>query len=481
MENPNFYLEGIVRDKNEMQDFEGPLSLILQLLSKNKIEIRDIRISEILDQYLAYLDEMQSMDLEIASEFVQMAAHLLYIKTRTLLAGEEEVSELELLKSSLEQLRARGVGNVAQVDGDSENVIAEVNQFSPVSNGVGSRVPRDHETRILIATDMLSEGQNLQDAHIVVNYDLPWAIIRLIQRAGRVDRIGQKSPQVYCYSFFPQEGINEIIRLKDRLNDRINANAEAVGSDEVFFEGNKQNLEDIFNEKAGILDEADDGEVDLASQAFQIWESATKDNPELKERIREMPDVVYSTKPAGDYPEGVITYARTKNDSDVLVWLDSGGKVQSQSPGKIFKALACAADTPRLDPLANHHGLVAQAVSSIKSIQSSAAGVLGSKSSTKYRVFTILQNRLRENPLPLLELHLKEAADQVYAYPMKETAKNALGKMLQKHLPVDDIIQTILEFHKENELCIVPEAEDSSPLSARIICSMGMANERTKP
>ena len=114
MENPNFYLEGIVRDKNEMQDFEGPLSLILQLLSKNKIEIRDIRISEILDQYLAYLDEMQSMDLEVASEFVQMAAHLLYIKTRTLLAGEEEVSELELLMSSLEQLKARGTFEALQ-------------------------------------------------------------------------------------------------------------------------------------------------------------------------------------------------------------------------------------------------------------------------------------------------------------------------------------------------------------------------------
>ncbi len=114
MENPNFYLEGIVRDKNEMQDFEGPLSLILQLLSKNRIEIRDIRISEILDQYLAYLDEMQNMDLEVASEFVQMAAHLLYIKTRTLLAGEEEVSELELLMSSLEQLKARGTFEAMQ-------------------------------------------------------------------------------------------------------------------------------------------------------------------------------------------------------------------------------------------------------------------------------------------------------------------------------------------------------------------------------
>ena len=63
MENPNFFLEGIVRDRDELQDFEGPLSLILLLLSKNKIEIRDISISDILDQYLEYLDKMQSMDL----------------------------------------------------------------------------------------------------------------------------------------------------------------------------------------------------------------------------------------------------------------------------------------------------------------------------------------------------------------------------------------------------------------------------------
>ncbi len=107
MENPSFHLEGIIRTKEEMEDFEGPLNLILMLLSKNKIEIRDIQISEILEQYLDYLERMQHMDLEIASEFVQMASHLVYIKTKTLLAGTEEVSELELLMSSLEQLQSR--------------------------------------------------------------------------------------------------------------------------------------------------------------------------------------------------------------------------------------------------------------------------------------------------------------------------------------------------------------------------------------
>ena len=107
MENPTFHLEGVVKSREEMEDFTGPLSLILMLLSKNKIEIRDLHISDILEQYLEYIDKMQSMDLDVASEFVQMASHLVYIKTRTLLAGEEEVEELEELMSSLEQLKCR--------------------------------------------------------------------------------------------------------------------------------------------------------------------------------------------------------------------------------------------------------------------------------------------------------------------------------------------------------------------------------------
>jgi segregation and condensation protein A len=104
---PTFHLEGVIKTKEEMQDFEGPLNLILMLLSKNKIEIRDIQISEILDQYLEFIAKMQELDLEVASEFVQMASNLLYIKTKTLLSGDEEVTELELLMTSLEQLKAK--------------------------------------------------------------------------------------------------------------------------------------------------------------------------------------------------------------------------------------------------------------------------------------------------------------------------------------------------------------------------------------
>ena len=107
MDNPIFKLEKVVQPRSgeSLEDFEGPLDLILFLLSKNKIEIQDIPIALILDQYLAYLEQRQRMDLEVASEFVTMAAHLMYIKTRMLLSIEDEEaqSEMDELIRSLEE------------------------------------------------------------------------------------------------------------------------------------------------------------------------------------------------------------------------------------------------------------------------------------------------------------------------------------------------------------------------------------------
>jgi len=104
---PQYHLDGVVRAKAElMEDFDGPLDVILLLLSKNKIEIQDISISSILEQYLAYLDEMKRLDMEIASEFIAMASYLMLIKTKMLLSAaeqEEAMSEMELLIRSLEE------------------------------------------------------------------------------------------------------------------------------------------------------------------------------------------------------------------------------------------------------------------------------------------------------------------------------------------------------------------------------------------
>ena len=105
MTEPQYRLEGIVHTRSEqMEDFEGPLDVIFLLLSKNKIEIQDVSITAILEQYLAYLEEMKRLDMEIASEFITMASHLMLIKTKMLLSAAEAAeaqSELDLLRQSL--------------------------------------------------------------------------------------------------------------------------------------------------------------------------------------------------------------------------------------------------------------------------------------------------------------------------------------------------------------------------------------------
>lgn len=111
MSEPHYRLEGIVHTKTElMEDFEGPLDVILLLLSKNKIEIQDVSITAILEQYLAYLDEMKRLDIEIASEFISMASHLMLIKTKMLLSAAEQAeaeTELDLLRQSLIERRRK--------------------------------------------------------------------------------------------------------------------------------------------------------------------------------------------------------------------------------------------------------------------------------------------------------------------------------------------------------------------------------------
>lgn len=106
MDTPIYHLEKVVRTRDDdAEDFTGPLDLILSLLAKNKMEIQDIQIALILDQYMAWMAKRRALDLEVASEFVAMASQLMFIKTRMLLSihDEEALSELDQLIASLEE------------------------------------------------------------------------------------------------------------------------------------------------------------------------------------------------------------------------------------------------------------------------------------------------------------------------------------------------------------------------------------------
>lgn len=382
------------------------------------------------------------------------------------------------LKQELESRDVEGVGIVTGQTADPTSVAW---RFSPASNDKVHRVTPSEELRILIATDVLSEGQNLQDSGIVVNFDIPWAIIRLIQRAGRVDRIGQRSDEILCYTFLPAAGVERIINLRGRVRQRLQENAEVVGTDEAFFEDDQAQptLIDLYNERAGILDGEDDTQIDLSSYAFQIWDNAIKADPSLQNIIPNMPSVVYATKPhdASDAkPDGVLVYARTSERTNALAWLNQKGEAVSESQYAILRAAACDPDTPALPRQETHHQLVRAAVELIANEEKQAGGQLGRPSGARFRVYERMKRFVDEVKInqPLFPVkELERAVGDIYGNPLRPLATDILNRLLKSGITDADLAHRVLELRSEGRLCILSGDEDNQH-ETQIICSMGL-------
>jgi hypothetical protein len=405
------------------------------------------------------------------------------------------------------ELKKRGITKIEGVTGDTDDPTEMAWRFSPESNEKRELIKPEDELRVLIATDVLSEGQNLQDCSLIVNYDLPWAIIRLIQRAGRVDRIGQKAENLFCYSFLPADGVERIIRLRARVRLRLHENAEVVGTDEAFFEDdrNDQAILDLYNEKAGILDGDIDGEVDLASYAYQIWKNAITASPELKKSIPSLQPVIYSAKaleitppilPLGKgrskvglsvpplekgdiggfydkYPEGVLIYMKTAEGNDALSWIDKGGKSVTESQFAILKAAECAPDTPAVPRDEKHHELVQKGVELIIEEEKSVGGQLGRPSGARFRTYERLKRYVEEIKGTLFESQeFLKAIDEIYRFPLRQTAIDTLNRQLRSGISDETLALMVIALREEGRLCIIHEEEQIQ--EPRIICSMGL-------
>ena len=393
------------------------------------------------------------------------------------------------------QLTAHGIQQVEAATGDSADPTELAWRFAPDANGkrhlispgsLGEGLGVREELRILIATDVLSEGQNLQDCAIIVNYDLPWAIIRLIQRAGRVDRIGQRSDTILCYSFVPADGVERLLRLRARVRQRLIENREVVGSDETFFDDdpNEGVIRDLYTEKSGILDDEGDTEVDLASYAYQIWKNATDADPSLVAKIEALPNVVYATKahtPAPFAPKGVLVYMRTGAGNDALAWIDEQGNPVTQSQLTILKAAACNAATEALPRSERHHELTQQGVAHLIEEEKATGGALGRPSGARFKTYERLK-RHREKLGNTRDLFvtdaymraIEKALEDLYRYPLFQAAADTLNRQLKVGIGDHKLAELVLTLREENRLCVIEEQQDSRR-EPKLICTLGLA------
>ena len=377
-------------------------------------------------------------------------------------------------------LLERGMTSIAAATGNSADPTALAHRFSPISNDKRDKVNRENELRVLISTDVLSEGQNLQDCAIVVNYDLPWAIIRLVQRAGRVDRIGQTAEDILCYSFLPAEGVERIIDLRGRVRARLQQNREVIGTDEAFFEddGEEGNsaVVDLYNEKAGLLDDAQDNDVDLASHAYQIWKNAITQDPSLEKSVSALPSVVYSTQPhapTDNEPEGALVYIRTGQENDALAWIDRNGESVTESQFAILQAAACQPETEALPPLEAHHHLVEEAAKLILSEERSVGGQLGRPSGARFRTYERLKDYASEVEGTLLSTpELKQVIEAIYRYPLRQTATDTLNRQLRSSISNEDLAALVIDLWETERLCIIEQERQTR--EPQIVCSLGL-------
>lgn len=367
-------------------------------------------------------------------------------------------------------LRELGVGSVGVATGESEDATALARRFSPKTNPVSDDqkpvAPAD-EIRVLVATDVLSEGQNLQQAHIIVNFDLPWAIIKLIQRAGRVDRIGQEADTVLLYTMVHGE-VEEQLNLRRRIQQRLAANAATFGSDEKFFGTDTETkaISDLYDGR--IEDVSSSEDVDASSLAFEIWEAATKNDPEQRRRIEHTPDLIDATRPAlpGDR-DGVLCCATTDSGIDSFAWQNDNGANKLLTGHEALAILKCTPDTPALPLREGHDATVKELITGMIAKNLETSGRLRGER-------RILWNKLGQT----LEAHsdpaYAEALDALYNSPLTTIAINQLRAARRR--PATTTLDLLDLMANLNEQGILTTTASKSADAIRIVASMGVTN-----
>lgn len=368
-----------------------------------------------------------------------------------------------------EALAARGIKSVGTVTGQTGNPTSFARRFSPESNEIlgQGELELGQELRVLVSTDVLSEGQNLQDAHVVVNYDLPWAIIRLIQRAGRVDRVGQKSDTVFVYSFFHGD-VEQVLRLRERIRHRLEMNARVFGSDEKFFGTTDEiaTIEGLYNGDLQDDEFENDADNDASSIAYEVWTNAAEKDPARAERVKNLPDLVYATRPTRIHEsEGVGVYVRTDRGMDGFGHSKGNEALNLMTGQEALAFFSCDPETPALPRKPGYFPKVEALVNGPLRRPEMVEGKLRG---IRARVWKRMSGHLAT-----ADPDVAEALDSLYRRPLTVDAEDRLKRGLASK--DDDALAQLLAILNSDGRLVIADGPGADPI--RIVCTMGASSE----
>jgi len=224
-----------------------------------------------------------------------------------------------------------------------------VGRFAPKANPWFRFHSGETELSTVIATDVLSEGLNLQDCDKIINYDLHWNPVRLIQRFGRIDRIGSEHERIFAFNFLPETGIERELGLRERLRRRIDEIHETIGEDAAILDPTeKLNEEAMYaiyernGEQLSLFEEEEEEPMGL-NEAEEFLRQLRQDKKEEFERIA---NLRYGIRTGWESPtKGIFAFFRAGRYQQ-LTLLDTEGNVVSSELSEVLRAIQCNPDEP---------------------------------------------------------------------------------------------------------------------------------------
>lgn len=322
-----------------------------------------------------------------------------------------------------------------------------IESFAPRSNNQPDMADSEREIDLLISTDVLSEGQNLQDCGVLVNYDLHWNPTRMVQRAGRIDRIGSEFPVLWVYNMFPDEGLERLLRLVESLNRKISdidrtgfLDASILG--EVVHPHNFNTLRRIMGEDGSVIEEQEQF-AELASNEFLLQQLRALLESGAKTMLEELPDGIHSGL-AREGERGLFFYftapsANGQGHRHFWRYYDLNGKRILDNRFLITNLIACSPDTPRVIGDVNVFEIQEKVLDDIlRSVQEQEAIEAAPKvlDPTQQTVITLLRGYLSS---PAAKRQDVKDAMQRLSQPMTHTSVRTLRKAYEKFIEEKDV------------------------------------------
>jgi superfamily II DNA or RNA helicase len=341
-----------VSGKYDIEDFVGGASLQENRAKLTKHIAHDLKILKQIHQLVAPITPAQDAKLQTLKQwlakpdilgkkqiiFTQYADTAQYLYNQ--ITDGSKRSDIEVIHSN----SGKDKGRLVQ-------------RFAPKANDNYQLKPGETELNTLIATDILAEGLNLQDGDMIINYDLHWNPVKLIQRFGRIDRIGTEKETIYGYNFLPELGIEKNLGLKERLQRRIQEIHETIGEDSAILDNSEQLNENAMyaiyehrDKQLDLFDLEPAPPIDL-TDAEEMLRQLQQHNPNEFDRIVNLPNGIRTAKLAQE--TGTFVFCESSNINDPsakrypqLFLLDRSGEIISRDISKILSMITAKEDTP---------------------------------------------------------------------------------------------------------------------------------------